>query len=145
MSHWATIGLIVQLSWASSIGMTALSDNVSKVLLKELQPASDSRLAMCFRQLEQSGHLQKFMALYQSMPCPGFWNLLNRCSHVPPVLYVVDTINEFHHLLVGTLVAYVVSLQNVYSLMEEHTDIKKQQDQVERQHMEEQNHTMKRK
>jgi hypothetical protein len=53
------------------------------------------------------------MAAYQSESPPDFQDLLGRCELVSLVLYAQYTIDEFCHLLVGTLVVYAVSLQSM--------------------------------
>jgi hypothetical protein len=71
------------------------------------------------------------MQVYHPSATPDYQALLTRCNSNPPVLYARDTIDEFHSLLVGTLITYSVLLQKMFSNMEHH----KQESEAEKKGM----------
>jgi hypothetical protein len=124
--------------------MTPLSASVSEAVLEKLEPASDIRLAKRLKELEDQGVLNIIAKSYQSMRSPGFQKLLERCAHQPPVLYAKDTIDEFHHLLVSSLVTYAASLQGLFRLMEARKIKEETRCQAEQSRQDEQRHQEKR-
>jgi hypothetical protein len=122
MNKLSTIGLITELAW------TEIGDPLQyQHHLEALPPPSDVRLANRLKELDETDTLSSLMIAYRFRPAPGFQNLLRRCEHKRPVLYATDTIAEFHHLLVGILVAYAASLQHLFSLADEHQHLADQQ------------------
>jgi len=100
-------------------------------------------LANRLKELAENNTLRSLMTAYRSVPSPNFQNLLRRCEHKPPVLYATDTIEEFHHLLVGILVAYASSLQHLFSLANKRKHLADQQHAEEQRRAHEQQRTAK--
>ena len=137
MNRWASIALIAELSWASSSkcdrghGMPSERDvplraHVTSEFLKGLDVKPDPKLARHLIALSEDNLLGSSIAqLYVSVKFTGFDNLMNRCFQQPPVLYAEDTINEFHYLLVGTLVCYVAALRDTDLMMKCYVEVEK--------------------
>ena len=63
----------------------------------------------------------------------NFDNLLEKAKAKPPVLYAMDTIDEFHNLFVSTLIVYACTLQRVYELTESPESLEQEKTREQRQ------------
>lgn len=103
-----------------------LSTHVTSEYFKTLKVKPDPKLAGRLIALWKDNLLGILIpALYVSVNFTGFDNSKKRSFQQSSVLYAEDTIDEFHYLLVGTLVCYVAALRDTNSSMERYVEAEK--------------------
>ena len=116
INHWTTVGLVYQLSLVD-IMMVKESSWSSMEL-----PPQDSKLALDFIDvLKHLKYLEKFLEYYQGHHHMALPTLT--CVCLPPqnsvAVYMKQTCEEFHHLLITLFLAYTWTLQNVSGISDE--------------------------
>jgi len=118
MTHWATLGLIRLLAGISDIQLEAAAQ-AHRGSPDVFDGKPDPRLANCLNGLaerydEHPTALEAMMAYHPTAAKDKLSNLLSQCQQESPVLYTQNTVVNFHHLLVATLIAYGSVLARIF-------------------------------
>ena len=115
INRWVTVGLIVELAWAGAEPLSPQEE--IEGVIQQITPKPDRRLASRLLDINQNT-LNDIVGSWKYGHVRKLDNLLEKCKAGSPILYTMDTMDEFHHLLVATLVAYARTLQMVYKFSE---------------------------
>lgn len=118
MTHWATLGLIRTLALISDDQLkSAVQFQRDSPDVFDGKP--DSRLASSLislvKRYDQTvpSALEAILAYHPTAP-KELSDLLSQCHEESPVLYTQNTVEDFHHLLVASLIAYGSLLARIF-------------------------------
>jgi hypothetical protein len=119
IGHWAAVGMMYCLMEVADVRMEEMLNN-RPFSTDSTHKRSDRKLSQCLVALSKTQNLEDILTSYGSLdanptkpkdvlPC-----LLRQCSESPSDIYKKETVIEFHHFFVATLLCYAKSLQDLH-------------------------------